>query len=457
MPRLKSRSFLRRSIAIGFLFGFLLQPGHESATVYRSAAGSVPFYIKSGDRVERHFRAYNKLLAGYYEALLLAAQNNAPDLLARFQAPEPLADGYQILPRITPDPVPAKTIVARAAYSWPWTERMIDGERRRIIFSMAELRRAGTMKSTQSRAILDKLVLEYRSIRERYSNIDAHVRYNRFWQAAIAADRLAYDRETLLQDQVLEYQSVVAALKKIAAAIGRSSFPLKTSGEPQSGIGANLSERAALLTERIGSAFQRADIPSFITVEHCGDEWIIRVPMFTDIEERDFIAAVKRIIESTWRIADGDKQLRVELGISYVSPASLYEELAKPQRGVPLDLNRHLERFPSGGAILTTGALTTHVQKHAIVLGPRTITPQVLAHEFGHILGFQDGYIRGYRNLRKSGFQIREVVVFPEDIMAAPGSGRVVPAQFKKIIGAAKTERCASDSARLFDTAQQDF
>jgi len=57
-----------------------------------------------------------------------------------------------------------------------------------------------------------------------------------------------------------------------------------------------------------------------------------------------------------------------------------------------------------------------------------------LAHEFGHILGFSDGYVRGYKDLGENGFQIMEVVSDPNDIMAAPLTGVVLPSHFEMML-----------------------
>ncbi len=112
-------------------------------------------------------------------------------------------------------------------------------------------------------------------------------------------------------------------------------------------------------------------------MEHRPQEWI-RVSVYTDIANRDFVAVAKRNIEAIWKLRDGTRESRVELDITYIPSESLYAGGEVPAVGAPIDLPRHLQRFPRDGAIFTTGALTTHVQSYAIVLGPHAITPRIL-------------------------------------------------------------------------------
>jgi hypothetical protein len=59
----------------------------------------------------------------------------------------------------------------------------------------------------------------------------------------------------------------------------------------------------------------------------------------------------------------------------------------------------------------------------------------VLAHEFGHILGFRDSYVRGYTNLGEHGFQVIEMAADTNDIMAATAHGAVRREHFLKLFG----------------------
>jgi hypothetical protein len=348
---------------------------------------------------------------------------------------EPIQHGYQILPAILTDPSPQNLVRGRSiGYSWPWTDYLIDREWSEIVRYEADLRRAKTLYGNQNRHILQRLALDFRELSQRQKNIHAHVQYNRFWQAAIAADRAAYDRETALQNEVLERQEILDGLRNMDAAFGRVSVSLKRFQGPLAEISDDLKRREALLAHRINGATGRIRIPDFVALERRANDWILRVPLNTDIDDQAFVASVKRIIESTWQLRDGTNTFRVEVDISYVATDLLYDASEKPTVGERIDIRRHLRRFPSGAAILTTGTITTHVQDYAIVLGPHAITPNVLAHEFGHILGFRDRYIRGYKDLGENGFHVMEVVADPNDIMAVPATGSVLRSHFEMIL-----------------------
>jgi hypothetical protein len=270
------------------------------------------------------------------------------------------------------------------------------------------------------------------------ANVEAHVQYNRFWQSIIAADRASYDRATLLYRDVVAREHVRDELRYFDGIFANSPVAL----QPAFGLLSladlpeTLTRREALLGERIDGALGQITTPVFVTLERRAHEWIFRVPLYTDIEDRNFIAAAKRTIEAVWRLTENDDTYRVEIEVSYLPGEVLYADSATPAEGEKIAIREHLGHFPANAAILTTGALTTHVENNAIVLGPDSISPRVLAHEFGHVLGFRDRYIRGYRDLGKDGFEVLEAIADPRDIMGAPAMGSVLPAHFDNLIRA---------------------
>ena len=158
------------------------------------------------------------------------------------------------------------------------------------------------------------------------------------------------------------------------------------------------------------------------------------MPIYTDIKDGRWIEAVKNSIERIWCLRDGGNEFRVQLNIFTIPVLNLYDGRKLLGNGDDIVLESHLALFPHDGAILTTGAATTHVRGRAIILGTGDITARVLAHEFGHILGFKDAYFRGYKDLGKNGFEVMEMVADSADIMGEPETGRVLPNHFSRIL-----------------------
>lgn len=399
---------------------------------------SDPPYIQRGKDIQIEFQSYTESLADYFQRLSAALQSDAPELVAAVRAPEKKAPGYQILPRLTRDDHAETPALRHSGYSWPWTERLIRRARDRLADLETQLRLTQALDSAHRRAALEKLARAYPELSENLANLEAHVQYNRFWQSVIAADRARYDRETLLYRDVVTREQVRDEIRYLDHVFASSppvlqgAFGMLSLADFQH----SLQRRATLLSGRIDSALGSVTIPPFIVLERRTHEWIFRVPLYTDIKDKNFIAAVKQMIEAVWRFTANDTTYRVGIEISYLPSEVLYANFEKPAAGEQIDLAEHLRHFPANAAILTTGALTTHVEKNAIVLGPHSISARVLAHEFGHILGFRDRYIRGYRDLGKDGFEVLETIADPRDIMGVPATGAVLAAHFHTLIQA---------------------
>lgn len=363
---------------------------------------TTPAYVREGDRVEQQFHGYRDRLTQFFEDLRTAigrdlnAEEAAPLLRDLEKAPPQVGIyGYKLLPRIVDIPQPA-TPIRSFSYSWPITEGYIRGEGTRLENAKLTLAREAVVTRAEKLMLLTELVHQYRDLLKNQGTVDQYIEYNRFWQRSIADSRERYDRMT----------QIYWAMK---------------SGNP---------DTSATIREVLGKPM----VPKFIRVRRSGNRVVLQVRVYTDIEDDAYLAQLKSVIEDAWRVEEGGTQYAVSLDLRKVS---IYRGNDAPARGEHISLEKHVARFPADGAVLTTGAEFTHASVgHFVVLGPGDLAPKTLAHEFGHILGFTDGYIRGYSDLGDRGFEIMELTAFFDDIMSAPREGRVQVTHFKLLMEA---------------------
>lgn len=417
-----------------------------------------PAYIKRGDEVEKHYKTYASRLEKDYELLRAALKKDAPELVKKLKAtpPKPVDYGYQILPRLIPDdPLPLGRPPTRASstsYSWLRTDRFIDWEIPKLEELEEKLKVIEKLPETERRPVYEKLVDDYPALESNQKTIDHHIQYNRFWQKTIAEDKPRFERLTLLHNAVLERQSILDALKAESDADFRKKLA------PITGINANLPrpeletiliEREKSLAQHIHEQNEHIQPPKFLKIKHPKPNvWIVQVPLYTDIPSPRFVSELKKTIEKVWRVEDKENVYRIELQVYHLSAEQLYKPKRPPHKGEHIDVAKHVERFPKAGGVITTGTNSTFaIPSRYVALGPQDLSHNVLAHEFGHILGFVDGYFRGYHDLGSQGFEVLEIVPDPEDIMCTPGLGRVQRHHFEKLIS--KTESTEPSTSSL--------
>ena len=394
------------------------QPGDAPPT----AATTPPRapYLRRGDEVEQRYRAYRERLQRFFEALGEHLDKQAPKLRPKIVPPAPVPYGYQILPNLVPDPPrrprPSRIILSR--FSWSRTESLVERDRVKLGELEARLADAATSVAENREQTYDQLVGEYKKLVDGQKLIESTIQYNRLWQGEIVRYPNIYRDLTDLSDAVLARQALL------------DSLPL---GDER--MEADLLSRAEVLSQRIEGAIRKLPTPDFVRVDHPSPHrWILDVPVYTDVEDTAFLDHIRAAIEDAWHVRDGEDQFSVALDIRRVSAGSLYPGGSVPARGAHIDVGDHVRRFPPGGVVLTTGANTTYASGRSIILGPHAIGPSIPAHEFGHMLGFKDGYFRGYRDLGADGYEVIEVILDPDEVVSAPELGRVRREHFEQVL-----------------------
>ncbi|MBI3542466.1 MAG: hypothetical protein HY075_04225 [Deltaproteobacteria bacterium] len=379
-----------------------------------SIALAAPPYVERGDAVEKKYEHYTQKLAEGHALIKLLLKRDAPDLYRRFtpEPPKPIPYGYQILPKLSPSPPfeerhdPPRAV--STPYSWDRTETYIDWQLPKVDELVEQLSGAQKVPLKDRRQIYERYAREYPQLEADQRLVDNHIQYNRFWQKTIAEDRPRFDRLTKLHDLVLERQRILD--------LGPNATP-------------ELREKERKMAQTIHSQNSEIHPPSYLKLTHRKPHvWQIEAPIYTDISDPVFLDKAKKAIESAWTIEERENTYRMKVVFRHFQPKPA------PKRGSHLDVKAHAARFPHDGGVVTTGTNSTYaIPGRYIALGPHPLSYNVLAHEFGHILGFIDGYFRGYHDLGPRGFEVLEVVPDPSDIMCTPSVGRVLPYHYETI------------------------
>ena len=366
-----------------------------TVTVTSTEAAQAP-YVERGDRVERQFRLYTGRLDTFRQLLRETIVSAAPDLLPELDRedppPEPGVYGYQLLPAIVEETDARRRSISTFSYSWEATERYIENEAQRLDSALGDLEAFRVSSAPIAPAAIRETIAQYRMLVDNLKTIDQYLQYNRFWQRAIAEDRSRFDRLTEIYDLL------------IAEEPGAADAAREFLGRPS--------------------------VPDYLEIDRPGSgPTVVRLPVYTDILDDAFLEAVESGVEGMWSVG-GESGFMLDIELRKRSPVG-----STPRPGDRIDLMEHAARFPDDGALLTTGAESTYgFVGEYVALGPGDITVRTLAHEFGHVLGFADGYIRGYRDLGEDGFEILELTSAFEDIMSAPREGRVLGSHFELVI-----------------------
>ena len=413
--------------AYSFLVSLLLWPG-AGVGAAQSPDADAPPYVQRGEDVQAIYTAFVDRLQRFYVRLRRAVEREAPELAPRLdeKPPAPLAYGYQRLPKLLPGRAESSPSRPRSiSFGWPRTQRIIDGQVARLAEAERVLDAVVPSAGTAPRAPLEGLIADYELLKRNQRTSEQHLNHNRFWQREVANNPSRFARLTQLHDAVVERERLLAE-----AADDQASAEARPAAIA----------RAEVLREQIQRGRPKPALPAYVRVtEPAPGNHVVHVPLYTDITDQAFLDAAKRVIEDVWKIQTAGFRFSLDIEIRLVAPQTLYEGAEVPMPGSPIDIRAHVARFPGDGGVLTTGVNRTYAfVGRYVALAPGQISGNTLAHEFGHILGFVDGYFRGARNLGDAGYEILEISSDPEDIMAAPGYGVVLAEHAEEILAAAR-------------------
>ncbi len=344
------------------------------------------------DRMRRRLRVVMGVLRG-------RLAHDHPELLARLHMGPPLRHGYGVLPRVDASAPLAGVRLKRSVYSLAAWKGAVP----RLNRDIRALGRPAAV-GAEGGETPEKLVARFEGLRKRVRIFEKNLKYHAYWQQAV----IDYPHFFARKKQV----AVLAErLKALDGDHGRSAEAAK--------LRARIVDRVVRFARTPGLAL-RTDPPG---------GRVLAVTLVTDIVDEAFLDRFRDGVAQAYTRSPAarDRRFEVRLDITVIPPAALYPG-GVPETGAEIDLAAHLARFPDGALILTTGAESTHAfTGRYVALGPSPLTPRVLAHEFGHLLGFSDTYVRSYTGAPGDahGVVVIEWSGLHDDLMGSPGSGRV--------------------------------
>ncbi|HYN83453.1 MAG TPA: hypothetical protein VES88_18385 [Gemmatimonadaceae bacterium] len=377
-------------------------------------------YLRRGDEVEQRYQVHRERLERFFNTFGSTLDKDAPELRQAIMPPAPVPFGYQILPILKADPPPARSAsrFTLSPFSWSRTDSMVSRGEQRLSALEARLDNAVRADSDARRNQYQLIVDEYKKLVDGQKLMASTVQYNRLWQSEIARFTQRYRDARILQDDVVTRQALLDSLSH--------------AGEHRDSM---LRARADSLTRRIAEAIRKSATPDFVRRDHpSAHEWILSVPLYTDIVDSAFVESARAAIEDGWYVRDGEDEFRVMLDVRRVRPSQLYPNGEVPANGAHIVIPEHVKRFPPDGAVLTTGGNLTYLFGRSIILGPHSIAHGTLVHEFGHILGFKDAYFRSFEDGGEDGYKVLEVILGPDDDLGVPANGRATRQHFEVIL-----------------------
>jgi tetratricopeptide (TPR) repeat protein len=374
------------------------------------------------------------------------------------QPPEKRDYGYQLIPEILPDPDAAcadTSLVADAKpyrphsnrFSWAITEARIDKNVGRLVDSLNSGLKALTEISIpgEREQAIEEMVESYLELQKEHRFIEGMIQHNWLWQREISLRKPKYDKSTRVHDAIVERTLLIDALsadndEDYENALQKTAY----AGANYAGLKTELSARIDTSNELIRVASRGLTPRDHVRFEQPRPHlWIFHIPVITDIEDQVFLQEFKEAVEQRWCLRDGEDEFRIEIELRQLSAVAPYDNgsntaesdnIKVPGKGEQINLVQHCRKFPKDAARLSSGARKTYIRAGCMFVGPEDVAESTLVHEFGHLLGFGDEYVRGYRDLGTEGYEILEILPDGKDIMASTGAGGIHRYHFTSLV-----------------------
>jgi hypothetical protein len=347
-------------------------------------------------------------LKGIHAILEWRAQREDPALLARLSIdpPKPRATGYGLLPEIQDNEPQVPVVPKQTFYSLKWLEGRL-GEELENVDKLADQLPGATD--------LEPLVAGFELSLKVLRNLENNLTYHEQWQASVVR-YTAYFRER---------NKLVALAREMNTLILNKESPEQ------------IAELRQQLVQDV-APFRPTQGLDLLTVE--GDEKVLPVTVCTDIEDQDFLQVFETSVHDAYSLSLAARAHRfsVDLNWRLVRAEVLYPD-GPPDHGAMIDVETHRSLFSGCPLVLTTGASSTNaLVGDRIVLDTSPVSRRTLAHEFGHLLGFSDAYIRGYDGEPDDpyGVVLVEWTGLTDDLMGSPGGGQVNEEMIEHLITA---------------------
>ncbi len=343
-----------------------------------------------------------------HSVLVPRVQEEDPVLLKRLSLdpPQSRATGYGLLPEVKDNAPQAPVAPKQTFYSLKWLEGRLNEELESVEKLANDI--PGTTK-------LEPLVARFEQSLKKLRNLENNLTYHKYWQKA-----------------VVQYAAYFRKKNELVALAREMNTLITNSGPPE-----KIAELRQQLLQRT-APFRPTRGLQILNLEE--GEMVLPVTVCTDIENLEFLHAFKEGVQEAFSLSSAAQTHRFSVDLIWrlIRADTLYPD-GVPVRGASIVMSAHRTLFTNCSLVLTTGAPSLNaLVGNRIFLGTRPVSRRTLAHEFGHLLGFEDAYVRGYDGETSGpyGVVIVEWTGLTADLMGDSGRGRVSEEMITTLINA---------------------